>query len=78
MKKVYISLREHATNAIFEKKKMLSLTKKELTIPKDATKYYIFAKHFKKNFLMMKIIEKLETSVILQVYIEVQHIGYVI
>ena len=39
------SLREHATNLInFEKKKLLPLTKKDLKLHQDATKYYICGK----------------------------------
>ena len=41
------SLREHATNIInFEKKKMLTLTKKELKLHQDATECYIYGKRF--------------------------------
>ena len=39
------SLREHATNVInFEKKKLLPLTKKDLKLHQDGTKYYICGK----------------------------------
>ena len=42
MKNFCTSLREHATNVInFEKKKMLSLTKKMLKLHQDVTECYI-------------------------------------
>ena len=50
MKKFCTSLREHATNVInFEKKNMLSLTKKELKLHQDVKECYICGKRFLKK-----------------------------
>ena len=79
MKNFCESLREHAKNIIdFEKKNMLPLTKEELKSHQYVKVCYICGKRFLKKFAMTKIIEKLETMVILQVNIEVQHIIYLI
>ena len=68
MKKFCTFLREHATNVIiFEKKKMLPLTKKELKSHQDARACYICGKRLLKKLLMINIIEKLGTIVIFQV-----------
>ena len=49
--KTFCTLREHATNVInFEKKKMLTLTKKEQKLHEDATAYYICGKRLPKMF----------------------------
>ena len=51
MKKFCSTLREHASNVInFEKKKILSLTKKGLILRQDATACYISGKRFFKKF----------------------------
>ena len=52
MKKFCSFLREHATNTInFEKKKMLPLTKRGLTLHQDETKCKICGKRFSKKFI---------------------------
>ena len=77
--KFCISLTEHAPNVInFERKKMLPLTKKELKLHQDATEVTFVEKDSQKILLMLKIIKNLETVIILQVNIEVQHREYVI
>ena len=51
MKKLYTSLRDHATNGInFEKKKMLPLTKEELRSYQDAKACHICGKRILKKF----------------------------
>ena len=57
---------------------MLPLTKKELKLHQDATEVTFVEKDSQKILLMLKIIKKLETVIILQVNIEVQHREYVI
>ena len=77
--KFCVSLTEHARNIInFERKKMLPLTKKDLKLHKDATEVTFVEKDSQKTLLMLKIIKKLETVIVLQVNIEVQHREYVI
>ena len=79
MEKFCTSLKEHATNVInFEKKKILTLTKKELKLNQDATACYIEEKDSQKGFLKIKTIENLETNSILQASAEVHHRVYVI
>ena len=49
MKIFYIPLREHGADVIsFEKKKILSLTEKELKSDQDVTQCYICRKNLKK------------------------------
>ena len=62
----------------FENKKILLLIKKELKSYKDAKVSYICRKKSWKNFLQVKIIEKLEIIIITQENIEAQHIVFVI
>ena len=51
MKKFCTPLREHATYVInFEKKEILPLTNKELTLHQDATECYICRNEFLKRF----------------------------
>ena len=51
MKKCCNSLREHATSAInFEKKKNVTVNKKELILHQDTTEFYICGKRFLKKF----------------------------
>ena len=69
MKKFCFSQIEHVTNVIKFEKKMLPLTNKELKLHHDATTCYIL----QKKLLKITIIEKLETIVITQVNIDVQH-----
>ena len=55
VKKICSSLRQHATNIPnFEKKKMLTLTKKELKLHEDAAGYYICGKRILKNLKNLK------------------------
>ena len=55
MKKFYIPLKEHAAGVInFEKKKMLSLTEKELKSHQDSTICYICTKKLDKNLRKIK------------------------
>ena len=73
------SLREHAANILnFEKKKMLLLTKEELTLHQDAKNCYICGKEFSKKFAKDKNYRKVRDNYHLQVNTEVQHIVYVI
>ena len=70
MKKFCESLREQEKNIIdFGKKKMLTLTKKELKSHQDATECYI---------CWTKFVKTLETFAIIQANIEGQHILFVI
>ena len=79
MKKFCESLREYVKYIIdFEKKNMPSSTKKEIKTHQDAKVCYICGKKILKNSLKVKIVEQLETMVIIQVNIEVQLIVYVI
>ena len=56
MKSVCSSLREHAIKAkSFERKKMLSLTEKELKLHQDSTTCYICGKIFLKSLLKIEI-----------------------
>ena len=59
MKKFCTSFREHATNVInFEKKKMVPLTKKELTLHQDVIECHICGKRFLKKFVKDKNYQK--------------------
>ena len=57
---------------------MLPLTKEELKSYQDAKLLYLWKKIPKKSLLMIKIMEKVDTIVIVQVNIEVPHIEFVI
>ena len=61
----------HKVYLILKRKKMLSLTKEELKANYDARVCYICGKKIFKSLLMIKIVQKLETIVIIQVNIEV-------
>ena len=81
MKKFCDSLREQAKKYIidFEKKNMLSLIKEESELYQYAEKCYIFRRKILEKFTKkIKVIQKLEIIVIIQVYIEVQCIVFVI
>ena len=81
IKKFCDSLREHAKKYIidFEKKNMLSLIKEESELYQYAEKCYIFRRKILEKFTKkIKVIQKLEIIVIIQVYIEVQCIVFVI
>ena len=79
MKKFCDSLREHASNIIdFEKKKMLPSTKNELNHIK-MQKYAIFAEEKSlKSLLKIKIIEKSEIVVTIEINIVAQYIAFAI
>ena len=57
---------------------MLPLTREELKSHQDANVCYICGKRILKSLLMIKIIEKLEIIVTIQVNVEAQHIVFVI
>ena len=79
MKTFCESLRKYARSITdFKKKKMLPLTIEELKSHENAEKCYICGIKFLKNSLEIKIIEKLEITVITQVNIEVHRIVFVI
>ena len=59
------------------KKKLLSLTKKELKSYQDAGNCYIVEKESYKRSLKVEIIKKLGIIAIIQVNIEAQHIVFV-
>ena len=79
MKKFCDSLREHASNIIdFEKKKILPSTNNELNHIK-MQKYAIFVKEKSlKSLLTIKIIEKSEIVVTIEINIEAQYIVFAI
>ena len=78
MKNLSESLKDHMKNITdFEKKKMLLLTE-ERKSHQDTKVGYICGKRILKSSLKVQIIGKLEVIAIIQVNIEVQHIGFVI
>ena len=79
MKKFCDSFREHASNIIdFEKTKMLPSTKNELNYIK-MQKYAIFVKEKSlKSLLTIKIIQKSEIVVTIEINIEAQYIVFTI
>ena len=78
MKNVCSSSGKHTINVInFVKKKMLPLRKRNLNLHQDVIECYICGKTF-LSLLMIKIIENLETIVMLQVNTELQRIVHVV
>ena len=57
---------------------MLSLTIKELNLHQNTKVYYIYRKNSEKRFQNIKIIEKLETIVVILGNIETDHIVFLI
>ena len=79
MKKFCEFLREHAMKIInFKKKKMKLLTKEQQESYENAKICYICKENFEDNYDKIKNIVKLGTIAIIQVNIEMRHIGYVI
>ena len=72
-------LREHAMKIInFKKKKMKLLTKEQQKSYENAKIFYICKEKFENKYLKIRNIIKSEIIVIIQEYIEVLHIAYVI
>ena len=79
MKKFFESLREHAKNINdFEKKKVLSFTKKSKSHINMQRNVTFMGKKSLKIFQKIKITKKLKIIAILQVNTEAQHIAFVI
>ena len=63
----------------FWKQEIVTVNKRRTEMPsRRKSILYLWKKNPKEIFLMIKIIEELETIVILQVNIEIQHIVFVI
>ena len=72
------SVRGHAKNVTnFEKKKMLTLSKKQRRLHQDVIECYIYGKIFLKKFVIDKNYQKVRDHCHLQVNTEVYHIVYV-